>query len=81
VCIIDGGIKMRPRMKKLERYECYKCGKLWALTPNFIVIGSRGPIFDGYDNKGRKKWRQEGHCSCGVAFKYQTKTIQELKGE
>ena len=74
-------MKGKGRMRKLETYECYKCSKLWSLTPGFIIIGCRGPIFDGYDNNGRKKWRQEGHCSCGVAFKYQTKTIEEIKGE
>ena len=76
-----GGVKMKPRMAKLVRYECEKCNKLWALTPDFIVVGCRGPIFDGYEKNGRKKWRTEGHCGCGTVFNYPTKTIVELRGE
>ena len=68
-------------MKKLTRYECIKCSRLWALTPDFIVLSGRSPIFDGYERNGRKKWRNEGYCGCGTAFDYPRKTIEELKGE
>ena len=72
---------MRTNMRKLTRYECVKCNRLWALTPDFIVIGTRSTIFDGYEKNGRKKWRKEGECGCGVAFDYPRKRIEELKGE
>ena len=48
------------RNKKLVRWECPEkgCGRLWALTPDALYITGRGMIFDGYDFKGRKKWRR-----------------------
>ena len=83
MCIVDGGIKMKPRMRKLVRYECATkgCGRLWALNPDMLVIREDGPIFDGYERNGRKKWRREGYCGCGTAFAYPSITVKELKGE
>jgi len=83
VCISYGGVKVslkgKGRMRTLTRYECKAkgCGRLWALTPDKIYLTGRGRIFDGYDNKGRKKWRREGHCGCGEAFDYPVVNINE----
>ena len=70
---------MKPRMRKLTRYECAAkgCARLWALTPKAIYLTGRGPIFDGYDKNGRKKWRREGHCGCGTAFDYPVVIVNE----
>ena len=68
---------MKPRMKKLTRYVCTKCEKLWSLTPNAVFISGCGPIFCGYDRNGRKKWRMEGHCGCGTAFDYPVVIVNE----
>ena len=72
-------LKGKGRMRTLTRYECKAkgCGRLWALTPDKIYLTGRGRIFDGYDNKGRKKWRREGHCGCGEAFDYPVVNINE----
>ena len=80
MCIIDGGIEMKGRMRKLVRYECVnaKCGKLWALTPKFIITTNKS-IFCGYDFNGRKKWRKSGECNCGTAFNYPRITITDLQ--
>ena len=78
--IINGGIEMKGRMRKLVRYECEntKCGKLWALTPKRVIITDER-IFCGYDFNGRKKWRKSGECNCGTAFNYPRITTQKLK--
>tara|TARA_R100000152_G_C6637947_1_gene83483 strand:- start:285 stop:575 length:291 start_codon:yes stop_codon:yes gene_type:complete len=80
VCIIDGGIEMKLRNRKLVRYECEnsKCGKLWALTPEMLVISSER-IFCGYDFQGRKKWRKSGECNCGTPFNYPRITVKDLQ--
>ena len=76
MCIVNGGVKVslkgKGRMRNLVRYECQnkKCGKLWGLMGGGIVITGRPPQFAGYDRKGYKKYRKEGHCDCGVAFDY-----------
>ena len=84
MCIGYGGVKMTlkglGRMKKLVKYECDKCNKIWSLTPEFIIVVN-GPIFCGFDSRGRKLWRQEGHCSCGAPFNYPKKTIDEVRGD
>ena len=83
MCIINGGVKVslkgKGRLRKLTRYECKakNCGRLWGLTPNALYLTGRGPIFDGYDNKGRKQWRREGHCGCGTAFDYPVVNVNE----
>ena len=73
MCIINGGVKVtmkgKGRMQKLVWYECKnsKCGKLWSLSPDGCFhVGQR--IFCGYDRRGFKKYRKEGHCNCGTMF-------------
>ena len=71
MCIIDGGVKMKGRMKKLVNYECENkaCKKLWSLLPKLMITGSP-PKFCGYDRNGYKKFRKEGFCECGTAFNH-----------
>ena len=83
MCIGYGGVKMTlkglGRNKKLVRWVCPEkgCGRLWAFTPDALYITGRGMIFDGYDFKGRKKWRREGHCGCGKAFDHPVVYVNE----
>tara|TARA_R110000824_G_scaffold28321_2_gene95362 strand:- start:804 stop:1088 length:285 start_codon:yes stop_codon:yes gene_type:complete len=84
MCIIIGGIKMKKgrRMRKLVRYECEKCKTIWGLNKEFTIHKGK-PIFCGYDHNNRKKYRQEGHCHCGVAFDHpyiKLETLQESYG-
>ena len=60
---------MNNKNSKLVRYECKSktCDKLWALLPKLVIVG-KPPQFAGYDRKGYKKYRKEGHCDCGEAF-------------
>ena len=78
--IVNGGIEMRGNMRKLVRYECVnaKCGKVWALTPKFVVVTNE-PIFCGYDFNGRKKWRRSGECNCGTKFDYPSISVKDLQ--
>tara|TARA_R110002012_G_scaffold210809_2_gene381461 strand:- start:573 stop:863 length:291 start_codon:yes stop_codon:yes gene_type:complete len=80
VCIVNGGIEMKIRNRKLVTYECAntKCGKLWALTPGMVIVSSER-IFCGYDFNGRKKWRKSGECNCGTSFDYPRITVKELQ--
>ena len=80
MCIIDGGFEMRERMKKLVKYECKnsKCGKIWGLTPDMVVISDER-IFCGFDFQGRKKWRKSGQCTCGTPFDYPSIKIKDLQ--
>jgi len=80
MCIIDGGIEMKLRNRKMVRYECVntKCGKLWSLTPGKVITTNKR-IFCGYDFNGRKKWRKSGECNCGTRFDYPQITITALQ--
>jgi len=71
-------MKRRMRMRTLVKYECEKCNKLWGLHPEKLILRGSGPIFCGYDGKGHKKWRLEGHCHCGTAFAYPFTTMAKL---
>lgn len=71
-------MKRTASMNKLVRYECEKCNKLWGLQPEQLILSGKGPIFCGYDGKGNKNWRKEGHCHCGRAFSYPFTTVTKL---
>ena len=66
MCIVNGGVKMK---SGLVRYECKAkgCEKLWALMPKLVIVG-KPPQFCGYDKKGYRNFRKEGHCDCGEPF-------------
>jgi len=80
MCIVNGGAKMRKTMRisKLVKYTCEKCDTLWGLLPEFTIYTGNA-IFCGQDAKGRKKWRQEGHCHCGTRFDYPSISIDKLQ--
>ena len=76
MCIVNGGVKVslkgKGRMRNLVRYECKAkgCGKLWGLMRDGIIVTGSPPKFCGYDRRGYKKFRKEGHCDCGEPFDY-----------